>query len=212
MPRVATVSKPISDRAKAYEARRTDILHQAALIFAEDGYHQTSVNSLAMRLGVSKPVLYYYAKNKDDLLFQCGKVARDALQEAIDDATRTRCCGADKIRFFFAKYAEIMCGDFGRCLALVDRKSLSPAARKKDALARRELEEALRQMIREGQTDRSIIMCDPVLTTRALFGAFNGIPRWFRVDGTLKAKDVADAYMDLFVTGMGRRGAERRNS
>jgi AcrR family transcriptional regulator len=182
-----------------------DILHRAALAFAEDGYHQTSVNSLAARLGVSKPMLYYYAKNKDDLLFQCGKVAGDALQEAIDEATRLKIRGLDKIRRFFALYAEIMCGDFGRCLALIDRKTLGPAARKKDALARRELEEALRSMIREGQADKSIVMCDPILTARALFGAFNGIPRWFRADGTLKAKDVADGYMDVFVMGLGRR-------
>jgi TetR/AcrR family transcriptional regulator, cholesterol catabolism regulator len=205
MPRVATVSKPLLDRSTSYETRRMDILHKAALAFAEYGYHQTSVNSLAARLGVSKPVLYYYAKNKDDLLYQCGKVARDALQEAIDDATRIKARGLDKIRRFFAKYAEIMCGDFGRCLALVDRKALSPTARKKDALARRELEEALRTMIREGQADRSIVMCDPVLTARALFGAFNGIPRWFRADWALKAKDVADGYMDVFVMGLGRR-------
>jgi TetR/AcrR family transcriptional regulator, cholesterol catabolism regulator len=182
-----------------------EILRKAALAFAEDGYHQTSVNSLAARLGVSKPVLYYYAKNKDDLLFQCGKFARDALKEAIDDAARLQITGLEKIRHFFAKYAEIMCGDFGRCLALVDRKALSPAARKKDAFVRREVEEALRQMIREGQADRSIMAGNPKLMARALFGAFNGIPRWFRASGELSAKDVADGFMDLFVTGIGRR-------
>jgi len=182
-----------------------DILNRVALVFAEDGYHQTSVNSLSLRLGISKPMLYYYARNKDDLLFQCGKVARDALQEAIDDARASRVRGIEKVRRFFAAYAEIMCGDFGRCLALIDRKALSPAARKKDALARRELEEAVRKMIREGQADGSILARDPVLTSRALFGAFNGIPGWYRVEGALKAKDVADSYMDLFVSGMGHR-------
>jgi hypothetical protein len=60
-------------------------------------------------------------------------------------------------------------------------------------------------MIREGQSDKSIVMCDAILTARALFGAFDGIPRWFRADGKLKAKDVADGYMDVFVTGLGRR-------
>src|SRR5580704_10957360 len=105
MPRVATVSKPLLDRSTSYETRRMQILHQAALVFAEDGYHQTSVNSLAARLGVSKPVLYYYAKNKDDILFQCVKVARDALQEAIDETTRRKMRGLDKIRRFFATYA-----------------------------------------------------------------------------------------------------------
>jgi TetR/AcrR family transcriptional regulator, cholesterol catabolism regulator len=204
MPRTATMSKTPSDRTAAYEARRLEILSKAALVFAEDGYHQTSVNSLAARLGVSKPVLYYYAKNKDDILFQCVQVARDALQEAIDDTSRGKMRGLDKIRRFFATYAEIMCGDFGRCIALIDRKALSPAARKRDAAARRELEEAVHGMIRDGQADKSIGACDPVLTTRALFGAFNGIPRWFHAEGMLNAKDVADGYMDLFAQGIGR--------
>lgn len=205
MPRLTTVSKTSLDRATAYEARRMEILHQAAFVFAEDGYHQTSVSTLAARLGVSKPVLYYYAKNKDDILFQCVKVARVALQEAIDEATRGKMRGLEKIRRFFTAYAKIMCTDFGRCIALLDRKALSPAARKRDALARRELEEAVHAMIREGQSDKSIVACDPVLTARALFGAFNGIPRWFHADGKLRAQDVADSYMDLFVSGIGRR-------
>jgi len=204
MPRIATQSKPTTDRAAAYEARRMQILRKVALIFAEDGYHQTSVNTLAARLGVSKPVLYYYAKNKDDILFQCVKVARDALQSAIDDTTRDKMRGMDKVRRFFAAYAEIMSGDFGRCIALIDRKALSPAARKRDAAARRELEDTLHKMIREGQSDKSIGACDPVLTTRALFGAFNGIPSWFHAEGTLRAKDVANSYMDLFCKGIGR--------
>jgi TetR/AcrR family transcriptional regulator, cholesterol catabolism regulator len=205
MPRVSKTTKAPLDRTATYEARRMDILGKAALIFAEDGYHQTSVNSLAARLEVSKPVLYYYAKNKDDILFQCVKVARDALQEAIDDSTHGKMRGLEKVRRFFSAYAEIMCGDFGRCVALIDRKALSPAARKRDTLARREMEEAVHMMIREGQSDQSIAACDPVLTARALFGAFNGIPKWFHAEGKLRAKDVADGYMDLFAAGIGRR-------
>ena len=182
-----------------------DILRRVALVFAEDGYHETSVNSLSVRLGVSKPMLYYYAKNKDDLLYQCGNVAREALLKAIADARAVEMPGIERVRRFFTHYAQIMCGDFGRCLAVIDRKALSPRARKKDALARREVEAALQKMIREGQADGSIVKRDPVLTSRALFGAFNGIPHWYRPDGALDAKDIADSYMDLFVSGMGRR-------
>lgn len=181
-----------------------DILRKAALAFAEDGYFQTSVGSLAAKLGVSKPVLYYYARNKDDLLYQCGDVARRELRDAIDHAAALKMSGVGQIRRFFSRYAEIMCGDFGRCLALVDSRDLSPESRQKDAMTRRELEEAVRAMIRDGQADGSIGTCDPVLTSRALFGAFNGIPRWFAVGGTLSPKDVADGYLDAFVTGIGR--------
>jgi AcrR family transcriptional regulator len=195
--------KPV-ERSPEYEVRRMEILHKAALAFAADGYFQTSVNSLARRIGVSKPVLYYYAKNKDDLLYQCGDVARSELRVAIDHASYLKMSGVGQIRRFFTRYAEIMCGDFGRCLALVDSRALSPESREKDVTIRRELEEAVRNMLRAGQADGSIGACDPVLTTRALFGAFNGIPRWFSPDGRLTPKDVADGYLDVIVTGIGR--------
>lgn len=180
------------------------ILHKAALAFAEDGYHQTSVNSLAARLGVSKPVLYYYAKNKDDLLFQCGDIVRAELIEAIEKASRTKISGIGKVRRFFSAYAEIMGGDFGRCLALVDHRELSPDARKKDVASRRSIEESVCRMIEEGQADGTIVQCNPELAARALFGAFNGIPRWFHQGGDLNAQDVAESYIDLFVTGLGK--------
>jgi len=195
---------PLTTRAAAFEAKRLDILRSAALAFAEDGYHQTTVNSLASRLGVSKPVLYYYAKNKDDLLFQCGAIAREQLRDAIESTYRTKISGVGKIRRFFSTYTEIMCGDFGRCLALVDHRALGPETREKDVAERRRLEEAVRQMIIDGQTDGSVSDCNPTLAARAIFGAFNGIPRWFRPGGEFNAAEVAEAYIDLFVTGMGR--------
>lgn len=189
---------------QSFEQKRLEILHKVAIAFAEDGYHQTSVNSLAARLGVSKPVLYYYAKNKDDLLFQIGLVAREQLQDAIEHARGAKISGMAKIRRFFMTYAEIMGGDFGRCFALIHPQSLSPTARDNEVTHRRALEVAVREMIVEGQADGSIRLCDPTLTARALFGAFNGIPRWFREGGNLSAGDIAENYLDLFVTGMGR--------
>lgn len=188
----------------AYEAKRMDILHKTALAFAEVGYHETSVGSLAERLGVSKPVLYYYAKNKDDLLFQCIMVAQGQLLEVIESAQRTKMSGLGRLRRFLISYTEVMCGDFGRCVALVDHKALNPETRPKAVQALRTIERAVVTMIQEGQADGSIAPCDPLLATRALFGAFNGIPRWFQRGGILTPRDVAESYLDLFMVGMGR--------
>lgn len=191
-------------RSAAFEVRRIEILRECALAFAEEGYHRTTVNSLSARIGVSKPVLYYYAKNKDDLLFQCGQVAREQLYEALESAERLQISCVGKLRHFFTFYAEIMAGDFGRCLVLNDVNVLAPEAGAKDAATRREIEASIRSLIEEGQSDGSIARCNPTLAARALFGAFNGIPRWFRKGGEFKASDVAEAYIDLFVTGIGR--------
>ena len=192
------------DRAGGYEEKRMNILRRAALAFAEDGYHQTTMISLAVRLGVSKPVLYYYAKNKDDLLLQCCLLARDELEMAMKQANKTSLSGMGKLRRFFTTYANVMAGDFGRCYVLVDIRTLDASTRAKESAGRRGLERAVWCMIKEGQEDGSLRACDPVLTARALFGAFNGIPRWFSPAGSLTPGDIADAYIDLFIVGMSR--------
>src|SRR5215210_6675870 len=70
-------------RAEQFEAKRLAILRGAAKAFAEQGFYRTSVSELAARLGVAKPVIYYYARDKDDLLFQCGQITYEDLRKAI---------------------------------------------------------------------------------------------------------------------------------
>jgi len=43
------------------------ILKEAVRLFCEKGYPETSVREIVEAAGVTKPVLYYYFKNKDDL-------------------------------------------------------------------------------------------------------------------------------------------------
>jgi AcrR family transcriptional regulator len=192
------------ERGEAFEARRMDILRSAASAFADEGFREMSVGRLADRLGVSKPVLYYYAKNKDDLFDQCSQIARDELQEAISSISGSPLSGLGKIRRFFSTYAMLMGSDFGRCHVLVNVSALAPKTRDKEVRARRGLEDAVRQMLVEGQEDGSVRRCDPALTSRALFGAFNGIPRWFHAGGGTEIADVADVYLDIFSLGITR--------
>lgn len=193
-----------SERSPAFEARRLDLLRQVAIAFADDGYHQTSVGSLAERLGVSKPVLYYYAKNKDDLLYQSMKIAVDEIMEGLERANGLASDGVGKLRSFFNTYTKIMCGDFGRCIALVDYRALSEKPRAKVARHRKDIEEGVRKILSDGQADGSIVCRDVKLTARALFGAFNGIPAWFDRAGELDFKSVVETYMDVFIGGIGR--------
>lgn len=50
------------------EARPDEILDAALALFRERGYRATRLGEVAERAGVSKPTLYYYFRNKDELL------------------------------------------------------------------------------------------------------------------------------------------------
>jgi TetR/AcrR family transcriptional regulator, cholesterol catabolism regulator len=203
LPKVSAVQQQ-KERSPAFEARRLDLLRQVAIAFADDGYNQTSVGSLADRLGVSKPVLYYYAKNKDDLLYQSMKIAVDEIMVGLDRANTLKMCGAQKLESFFYTYTKTMCGDFGRCIAMVDYRALSEGPRAKIIVHRSDIENGVRRIIEEGQADGSIVDRDVKLTVRALFGAFNGIPAWFDNSGELTLSAVVESYVDIFTNGIGR--------
>ncbi|WP_447759821.1 TetR/AcrR family transcriptional regulator [Sphingopyxis panaciterrae] len=204
MTNIAEETEEPTERSEAFEAKRIEILRKAAIVFADVGFRETSVNYLAESLGVSKPVLYYYAKNKDDLLHQCCLMAHSQLNEAMTPHVGTHLSGFGKLRRFFVTYADIMASDFGRCFVLVDVRALVPETREKEVRARRELEETVQQILVEGQADGSIRRCDPSLTARAMFGAFNGIPRWFHLNGKLDIGEVVDTYLDIFMLGIAR--------
>jgi len=65
-------------RAPGYDTQREQILARAAELFARQGYSATSMNQVAEACGVSKPSLYHYVRDKDQLLVEIaeGHVAK----------------------------------------------------------------------------------------------------------------------------------------
>src|SRR6201988_4721872 len=65
-------------------ARRTELTRAAARLFAEKGYHGTSVGDLAEALGVQKGSLYSHIESKADLLWEVASEGAAAFHAALD--------------------------------------------------------------------------------------------------------------------------------
>ncbi|MFZ9629292.1 MAG: TetR/AcrR family transcriptional regulator [Ilumatobacteraceae bacterium] len=72
-------------------ARREQILDVAVRVFAQHGFHSTSMNDVAEAVGVTKPVLYQHFDSKQQLyqalLEEAGTRLRAAIAAAVDGAT-----------------------------------------------------------------------------------------------------------------------------
>src|SRR2546423_7766973 len=64
--------------------RRAELTRQAARLFAEKGYHGTSMGDLAEAMGVQKGSLYAHTESKQDLLYQAMREGADAFHAALD--------------------------------------------------------------------------------------------------------------------------------
>ena len=72
-------------------ARRSELTREAARLFAEKGYHGTSIGDLAKALGVQKGSLYAHITSKEDLLYETMRDGADAHVDAVakDESTQT---------------------------------------------------------------------------------------------------------------------------
>src|SRR6476660_1301660 len=68
---------------------RVQILQSAAVAFRRLGYHGATVEQIAASLRMKKGNLYYYFRNKEEILFACHEYSHDRLQELLDEVVRS---------------------------------------------------------------------------------------------------------------------------
>jgi AcrR family transcriptional regulator len=67
--------------------RREQLLDVSLELFAEKGYHQTSMNEIAEAAGVTKPVLYQHFESKEQLYLQLLRDVSSQMADAVLKAT-----------------------------------------------------------------------------------------------------------------------------
>lgn len=186
------------DRAQKREA----LLLAAVRMFNARGFHATSLDEVAASLGVSKPTIYHYLGNKDQVLFECVSRGIEELRAAADAARLVPGVGRDRLRAFLLRYGQINMSDYGRCVIRTGEESLSPESAARFRGLKREIDTAMRELIGEAMADGSIRRRDVKLVAFTLAGALNWPARWFRNDGVQSSEDVARAMVDLLLEGV----------
>ncbi len=190
------------ERLEERDIKRQALLLAAVSMFNERGFQATSLDDVASSLGVTKPVIYHYLGNKDQVLFECVKIGLDQLRDAADAARGTTGNGLSRLQIFLRRYAEINMGAFGRCIVRTGEEALTPDSRKRFRALKREIDMALRELIAEGVADGSVQSDDVRLSAFALAGALNWISRWYREDGPMRRDDIAMRMVDILCAGL----------
>jgi AcrR family transcriptional regulator len=192
----------IAGRAEQHERKRIAILQQAAKLFDERGYYETSLADIAASLHVTKPTLYYYVENKEDIVRQIIARAIDTVEAHAAAVRASGANAAERLRLFVRGYVELMNSEFGRCLLTLRRIPASRATRAKTAAAYRRIDAVARELLAEGIADGSIRDCDVRIAAFALFGAMNWTPNWFHANEALTAAQAGDAIFEVFARGL----------
>jgi len=193
------------EREKERQTKRDAVLRMAAQSFNEKGFHATSLDDVAARLNVTKPTLYYYFKNKEEILFECVRIGLQMIDEAAENVARRGGTGVEQLFAVMRKYAEIVTMDFGMCLIRVGEDPLQPAARRKLRQLKARIDRRFRTLIERGIAEGDLAPCDAKIAAFTVAGALSWIARWYRADGPLSPNDIAEQCISILVEGLVRR-------
>lgn len=181
------------DRDRQYQAKRRAVILSAASAFRRRGYHNTSMVDIAKTLGLTKAALYYYVKNKEEILFESHIMAYDSMDEVLKRKKADNQSGLDHLENIFRAFVGLLTQSGVSLLTDVD--SLS-GEWKADVLTRRnKIERRVVRIVKDGQADGSIRGGDARLHVFFFMGALNWLNAWFDTEGRLKGNDIADHFV-----------------
>ena len=192
-------------RQQQREAKRQAVLQAAAQLFNERGFHATSLDDIAARLHVSKPTLYYYVKNKDEILLQC---VSQGLEMTLQGIEASRAAGGNavaQLRACMAAYADIVMQPFGMCLIRVGDEEVPEPSRTELRRMKSEIDLAFRRLVAQGVQEGSLAPCDPKMTAFTIAGGLSWIGRWYQPGGEYAAEQVAEQCIETLLGGVLRR-------
>jgi AcrR family transcriptional regulator len=189
-------------KTEAAASTRVDILKAAAKAFRRLGYHGATVEEIAAALQMKKGNLYYYFKNKEEILFACHQYSLDRLMQLLDEVNESGRRPEDKLRKLIVAFVHTILDELHGTALFLDLEALTPAHLKTVIARRDRFEHGVRQVLQEGIEQGRFVAADPKLLAFAMFGAVNWIPRWFSPEGRASSQEIAELFAGFFINGL----------
>jgi len=181
--------------------RRNELTRQAARLFAEKGYHGTSIGDLAEAMGVQKGSLYAHIDSKADLLWEVardGAAAFHAALDAIDDTAPP----TERIRLALRAHLRVVAEQLDVATVFIREWRYLEGERREEFVAeRRRYEERFRALFREGRELGGLRTdLDDATATLLALSAANWAYTWIRPE--TDTDGLADRFFDVMLDGM----------
>ncbi|HET6636756.1 MAG TPA: TetR/AcrR family transcriptional regulator [Streptomyces sp.] len=180
------------------------LLAAATRLFAERGYDRTSVQDIVEAAGVTKGALYHYFGSKDDLLHEIyGRLLR-LQQERLDACAGAEAPVEQRLHDAAADVVVTTIENLDDAMIFFrSMHSLSPEKQKQVRTERRRYHERFRALVEEGQRSGVFSAETPAdLVVDYHFGSVHHLGSWYRPDGPLAPREVADHLAGLLLRAL----------
>jgi AcrR family transcriptional regulator len=163
------------------------------------------VDEIASALEMTKGNLYYYFKNKEEILFACHEYSLDKLLVLMTAVQAEDTTAEVKLRKLMLAFVHLILDDLHGTALTLDPEALSPPLLERVIAKRDQFDHGIRTIIQDGM-DRGVFRPgDPKMIEFAMMGAVNWISKWFDPAGEQTSDQIGDAFADYLVGGLLKR-------
>jgi AcrR family transcriptional regulator len=184
-----------------FELQKARMLRAAAQCFNQKGYSGTSLRNVADVLGLTDAALYYYVRNKEELVYLCYLRAADLGREALERAHAEGKDGMDVMLRYLRYHIEMMVGDRGPIAIMSEIPSLKPKHRDEVLELSRQHSIKFEAVLEAGISDGSIAACNVRMTGNAIMGSINWIPKWYH-GATKQGQMLINEFPEILARGL----------
>jgi AcrR family transcriptional regulator len=199
------VGRPKLAEIQGQVTTRERILQAAESLFTERGYAAVSINEITQKVEITKPTLYHYFGDKDNLfitvLTNLMEKASPFMLDALDQEISLR----EKLTIVVYGYYETcqMCMTYLLKDGL-DNLSGSQLAIIQSALNKNILD-PLEQLFAEGIRQGELEGADPRIMAEIVISALDGLYMLHSLNNKLEFENLVDACVDIFLTGFSKK-------
>lgn len=193
-------------RDNQHEVKLQTILSEAARLFNFQGTRATTLGDIAKSIGLTKTSLYYYARNKEELVYKCYLASCDAgdeiMLEAAQGAANGLECLCNFVKVFFARWAEINQGRRPYTAMLIEIPTLADDHREEIEARVDKHFNTILGFLKRGIKDGSIADRAPIPTTQAFLAIVHWSYVWFGSVPVEKRPAAIEQLLDLIKGGI----------
>lgn len=179
-----------------------EILASAATLFAEKGFRAITINDVAASLGYTKSVVYYYFKNKNEILWQIFDRMHDTYINTITEIVGKQRSSSETLREIIYSHAlNVMQRKDWTAIYFRDESELEEGQRATILKRKREYDKLIEEVYRKGVSEGVFKDIPTHIAVTGFMGMCNWLHTWFDDKGPLSAEQIAEHYCDILAGG-----------
>ena len=183
---------------------RHDVIATARRLFAQKGFHGTSMRDLGKELGLLGSSLYSHVGSKDELLVDVVREASVQFQSLADEVAAMAAPAPERLARLVEGHLEILIKDPDQARTFLDETRFLPDDDRVDAVALMDRYQAVfRDVVEAGQREGVFrVDLDVSLAANLTLSLLNGTSRWYSEDGGLSVPELAVEIQELLTRGV----------